>query len=51
MEDIPFETDFVEYDSIYISKINCGKYICDLEHDEAKYTQIAYQIASYFAAI
>lgn len=34
IEDVPYEADFLEYDSIYISKVNCGKYICDLEQDE-----------------
>ena len=51
IEDVAFEADFLEHDSIYMAKVNCGKYICDLQQDKNHYTQLAYQIASFFCTV
>lgn len=31
LDDVKFESDFLDYDSLYITRINCGKYICDMD--------------------
>jgi hypothetical protein len=51
IDDVSYSSEFVDYDSIYITKINCGKYICDMEQDKTKYTTIGQQIASYLYTI
>jgi hypothetical protein len=51
LENVLYSSEFVDYDSLYIAKVNCGNWICDMRQDEAKYEEIAQKIASYLYTI